>query len=149
MVVLIIVLAYFFCVALCYAGIFIKERSFDNLGWMCFDPRRWVYFVMGKFIGVIIPYHVFFQYALRVFNKECSECVKIGKCKSGKCVCDVYEKMFIPNIACDNSNYDKIKWSKKEFNDWIEKYPHKIIHIPPSILKDKEKLFNYINLVTK
>ena len=98
--------------------------------YQCFSPVKWMSVLYGFILKTIVPLHIFEQYVLRIYDKDCSVCVKNGKCIGGlncgfncACGCDTLAKMYSPFETDSGHNWDKIIFNKKKYEEFRKKYP--------------------------
>lgn len=99
----------------------------------CFNPLKWLSVLYGFTLKILIPRHVFEQYVLRMYDPDCSVCIKEGKCIGGltcgnqcACGCDTIAKMYSPTEADSGENWGPIIFNKKEYQELRKDYPVKI-----------------------
>lgn len=90
----------------------------------CLDPRKWFSYVLGNVMMTLLPPHILEQFVLRVFDKECRECVKNGKCYH--CGCDMPARAYDPFTDCSGGNWGPIVFNKSEYLKIREEYPVEI-----------------------
>ena len=103
------------------------------------NPFKWMSVVYGFALSVIMPKHVFYQYAARIFDANCKPCIRLGACMGGLnkeegeegCGCHTYSKMLSPWEKDYSNNWDKIIRSRKKFLEHIKEYP---IEIPQTTI---------------
>ena len=95
------------------------------------NPFKWFSVMYGFIIALIIPKHIFIQYAQRVFEKNCQVCLKEGVCTGGLnkepgeqgCGCSTYAKMMSPFEEDYSNNWGKIILRKSKVKEKLREYP--------------------------
>jgi hypothetical protein len=113
--------AYLFCVlfVFCYAviaeskGCVIRYSDIIN-------PNKWVSFIKGTLMSIIIPRHKFEQIAInRIFNENCKQCLDKGCCIN--CGCATYEKMLDSDSVCSSGHWYG-SMSAERWEEWKDKF---------------------------
>lgn len=89
-----------------------------------FNPLKWVSVAISAFMFQLMPPHIVEQLCLRLYDKECKDCVKQGFCKD--CGCAMPEKAFDPYAHCSLGNWGPMILSRKEYEKHREQFPIKI-----------------------
>ena len=101
----------------------LKKQGFTGLKYKeCFDPRKHLSILLGFLFSVLIPKHVFDQYALRFYDDQCRKCIETGVCTlNGEkgCGCDPWKKALSPFETCSFHNYGPIIFNKKKAIDFL------------------------------
>lgn len=99
----------------------------------CLNPVKWFSVFYGYLLKLIIPLHVFEQYAIRIYTEDCQVCIANGKCIGGSkcgavcgCGCDTLAKMYSPFEEDSGENWGGIIFNKKKYHAVRQNYPIKI-----------------------
>ena len=111
-----------------------KLKGLKGITWVdCLNPVKFLSVLYGFLLKTLIPLHVFEQYVLRIYNKDCNVCIKGGSCIGGTrcgsdcaCGCDTLAKMYSPLEEDSAGNWVKIEWNKDKYEAKRKLYPIKI-----------------------
>ena len=103
----------------------LKSEGLKGIGYSeCYSPKKLFSVVMGFALNCLIPSHVFEQYVLRFYDKDCKPCLDKGKCTM--CGCNTKAKMWSPLEEDSGDNWGPIIWNKEEYESLRSKFPVQI-----------------------
>lgn len=139
---------YFFSAVMAIVyNMYLKHQGFDGISWLdCFNPIKMFSVFIGTVLSILLPLHIFEQYVHRVYEPDCSQCIKAGKCiiideGSGElvnnCGCSPLKRALSPIEECVG-RYDKIIFSKSKYEAERKKWPVTVKVIDESIQPEEE-----------
>lgn len=115
------IIAYMFCALIVFCYAIIAENKGCNIRQAdIVNPLKWVSFVRGTLISIVVPRHKLEQIAVqRIFNDGCKACLDKGCCLN--CGCSTYEKMLDSNSACSSGHWTPTM-SKSKWEEWKSQF---------------------------
>lgn len=85
------------------------------------NPRKWLSIAVAVTAINLVPPHIVEQLALRIYDKQCSKCVKAGSCID--CGCAMPAKAYDPYAECSMGNWGPMILDKGEYKKFRKQYP--------------------------
>lgn len=111
----------FYLAVTVYASWYVVKHRTRWRDWI--NPLKWGSVLWATFTKFMFPLHIVEQLIIRMYDKECRDCVANGSCHH--CGCDM-SKVYTPWDWCSKGNWGAMVESEREYKEIRKEFPVEI-----------------------